>query len=207
YELSSGKKLHNVELSSLLPDGGHLANAIAIDPAGNAYVTDSLSPIIYKVDTNGNASIFLRSEHFEGKGINLNGILYHPDGYLITVKKNTGTMFKVPLDKPEAFETIDLSEQIKASDGLVLLDKNSLALIANSDSNGMFLVKTTDAWVTATVTLKKSFPDDYVTTGTIADGGLYVLHSNLNKLKIDPKTNDVTVRAPATIEKVATLMP
>jgi len=51
YELSSGKPMHFVDPGKLLPDTDHLANGMTLDTDGNAYVTDSFAPVIYKIDT------------------------------------------------------------------------------------------------------------------------------------------------------------
>ncbi|MEL6816929.1 MAG: hypothetical protein AAFP03_19320, partial [Cyanobacteria bacterium J06598_3] len=59
YDLTSGEPIAYADLAALRPEMGHFANDVATDEAGNAYVTDSVSPILYKVDTMGNASVFL----------------------------------------------------------------------------------------------------------------------------------------------------
>src|SRR5688572_28549228 len=93
YDLKTGKPLSYVDLGPLA-EGPHLMNGIALDPSGNAYITDSFSPVIYKVTAEGSASIFLRDERFAGKAINLNGVVVHPDGYLLVIKKSDGALFK-----------------------------------------------------------------------------------------------------------------
>ena len=79
YNLTSGKRLAYHDLGALSA-GAHFANDIAVDTKGNIYVTDSFSPIVYKINQQGKASIFVQSDHFKGEGFNLNGIVYHPDG-------------------------------------------------------------------------------------------------------------------------------
>ncbi|CAI0399156.1 unnamed protein product [Linum tenue] len=68
YDLRTRQQL----FLSLLPDGGAtgrpVANAVAVDFKGNAYVTNSLGTeegnFIWKADSEGNASIFSRSDKF-----------------------------------------------------------------------------------------------------------------------------------------------
>ncbi|CAI0456404.1 unnamed protein product, partial [Linum tenue] len=68
YDLRTRQQL----FLSLLPDGEAtgrpVANAVAVDFKGNAYVTNSLGTeegnFIWKVDSEGNASIFSRSDKF-----------------------------------------------------------------------------------------------------------------------------------------------
>ncbi|MEO1441815.1 MAG: hypothetical protein AAFV33_15565, partial [Chloroflexota bacterium] len=54
YDMETREELHFVDLGSLYPDGRHFANDVTVDADGNAYVTDTLSPVIYKVDMDGN---------------------------------------------------------------------------------------------------------------------------------------------------------
>ena len=95
YDLSSGKALDYVDLAPLAP-APHLLNGITVDAAGNAYVTDSFSPNIYKIDAEGRPSLFVHDERFVGAGINLNGIVAHPDGFLLVIKKSDGGLFRHP---------------------------------------------------------------------------------------------------------------
>jgi sugar lactone lactonase YvrE len=46
YSLTDGSPAHYVDLGALLPDRPHLANGLATDPSGNAYVTDSFASAI-----------------------------------------------------------------------------------------------------------------------------------------------------------------
>jgi sugar lactone lactonase YvrE len=65
YDLTTGDNLAFVDFVPLLPnDPEHFINDIAVDTAGNAYVTDSLAGVIYRVDPAGNATIFLEDERF-----------------------------------------------------------------------------------------------------------------------------------------------
>src|SRR5690349_13041293 len=57
YDLTTGANVHFVNLAALEP-GPHLANGIALDAAGNAYVTDSFAATIYKVDRRGTPRVF-----------------------------------------------------------------------------------------------------------------------------------------------------
>src|SRR6185503_8116446 len=107
YDLGSGLALRYVDLARLLP-GPHLLNGIALDTHGDAYVTDSFAKAIYRVTADGDASVFLSSDPFAGPGVNLNGLVVHPGGYLLVVKKSDGALFRVPLSKPAAFSRVKL---------------------------------------------------------------------------------------------------
>ena len=58
FELSTGTLLHEINLGALTP-GSNFLNDVTIDEQGNAYITNSAQGIIYLVDVDGNASVFL----------------------------------------------------------------------------------------------------------------------------------------------------
>src|SRR5690554_6058125 len=95
YDATTGAPKNYHDLGGL-SEGSHFANDITLDDAGNAYVTDSFAPLIYKIDTEGKASIYAQSPLFlAGEGFNLNGIAWHHDGYLLVGKYNSGDLFRI----------------------------------------------------------------------------------------------------------------
>lgn len=207
YELSTGKNIDFINLGKLLPEENHLANGMTLDSAGNVYVTDSFSPVIYKVDINGHASVFLESDKFIGDGINLNGIVFHPDGYLIAIKKGEGVLFKIPLDNPQKFSIIRSSRKFIGGDGLVLLNDNELVAIANRAAGEItetvFSINSEDSWKTAEVTKELKFGKVYLTTGVMRKNKLYVIHSNLKALILAPASEKHKLNKKATIQQVS----
>jgi sugar lactone lactonase YvrE len=176
FNSSTGTLTSFVDLGSLRPTGMHFANDIAVDAAGNAYITDSMSPIIYKVDLQGNATVFLENAQLSGgTGFGLNGIVYHPDGYLLTAKTSDGTLFKVPISNPAGFTTITKTQSLVGADGLLLFDNTTLLVVAGSQST-VFRMTTADAWATTTST--GSFATGAVSPTTITKRGsdAYVLY-------------------------------
>ncbi len=207
FDLATKKIIHFVNLNKLSPETeNHLANGLTIDTEGNAYITDSFSPIIYKVDMNGNATIFLENKRFIGKGINLNGIVYHPNGYLLVVKKSEGILFKILLTNPENFSEIKIDKKIFGGDGLLLVDNNNLILAANIASGvateSVFSLKTNDDWTTAKIIEKVYLGKVYPTTVEIKDDKIYVVHSNLNILHKSPREEQSKLRKKASIQQV-----
>ncbi|MDQ2795348.1 MAG: SMP-30/gluconolactonase/LRE family protein, partial [Bacteroidota bacterium] len=135
FNSSTGALTSYVDLGGLRPTGMHFANDIAVDKDGNAYITDSMSPIIYKVDAQGTATVFLENAQLSGgTGFGLNGIVYHPDGYLLTAKTSDGTLFKVPLANPAGFTTVAKTQSLMGADGLLLTDNNTLLVVSGSQS-------------------------------------------------------------------------
>jgi hypothetical protein len=185
YDLTTGEALFYADLSAFLPAGDHLINGIAVDADGNAYVTDSFSPVIYKVDQDGGASVFLQSETFAGPGINLNGIAYHPSGYLLVIKKSTGELFHIPLHDPQSFRRVGISRKLTGGDGLLLVGKDQMLVVANQTpdtvSNAIFVLRSEDGWKTGKVLESRPLGDVYPTTCASLNGNVYVLSSHLNE--------------------------
>jgi sugar lactone lactonase YvrE len=106
FNATTGALLNYVDLGGLpaaVTYPNHFANDIAVDAAGNAYVTDSNAPIIYTVDPQGVASVFLTSAQLDaGTAFGLNGIVYHPDGYLLVPRPMLARSSKCPLPTPPA---------------------------------------------------------------------------------------------------------
>lgn len=205
YELSSGKPLQYVELARLV-DGPHLLNGIALDDAGDAYVTDSFSPAIYKVTQAGEASVFAQDPRFAGEGINLNGLVVHPDGYLLVIKKSDGALFKVPLDHPEQVSQLDLGNTLVGGDGLLLTNARQLMVIANkvagADTNAAFTLGSEDGWRSATLVSQLALGDVYPTTAVRRGDRVYVLHSKLDVLMRAPPEEKASLAESAVIRDI-----
>jgi sugar lactone lactonase YvrE len=179
FNLKTGTQEGYVDLGILKKGSKHLANDIAIDAEGNAYITDSFSPIIYKVDMAGKASIFLENDSFKPLNTNnmagLNGIAYHPDGYLIVAKMDEGLLFKVPIATPNNFSKI--ATTYMQGDGLLITKDKKLAVMSPT-ANRAFLLNTADAWANATV--EKTFDTGNVWATTLAqkDNDIFGLYTN-----------------------------
>lgn len=208
YDLTNSKLLHFIDLGHLYPEGDHLANGIAIDSDGNAYVTDSFSPVIYKVDVDGNASLFLEDDKFKGEGINLNGIVYHPEGYLLAVKKSDGTLFKIPVTNPENFSEVKSDDKFYGGDGILLLDNENLILVSNlvpgHISESALHIKSTNNWDSSVVVDEIKFGEVYPTTATLKDGKIYAIHSKLNVLNNSPRDKQFELKQQATLQQIGT---
>lgn len=158
FNSNTGALQSYVDLGGLRPGVNHFANDIAVDAQGNAYVTDSFAPIIYKIDLQGNASVWLENPQLSGgTGFGLNGLVAHPDGYLLVAKANDGAMFKVPLTNPAGFTRVTTTVNVTGAnglvgaDGLLLLDNQTL-LIVSGGQGRVFRLASTDAWANATTT-------------------------------------------------------
>jgi sugar lactone lactonase YvrE len=113
-------------------------NDVAVTPEGDAYFTDSIRPVLFRVPSTGDgvgeAEPWL---NFEGtpaeyeEDFNLNGIDATKDGrYLIVVQSNTGELFRIDTESKEVVE-IDLGgETLTNGDGL-LLDGSTVYVLRN----------------------------------------------------------------------------
>jgi DNA-binding beta-propeller fold protein YncE len=205
YDLATGRALHYVDVAPLY-GGPHLLNGIALDAAGNAYVSDSFSPVLYRVDADGHASVFLHSQEFNGDGINLNGLVAHPDGYLLVIKKSDGAIFKIPLADPYSSSKVRIRRSFVGGDGVTLATPDTLLIVANQTpvfkSNRVFSLKSTDHWATAEVVAEESLGEDYATTAVRRADELYVVSSRLNQLIQSPPEQQPLLRVEAQVRRI-----
>lgn len=152
FNATTGTLTSYTDLGSKAPNyPQHFANDIAVDGQGNAYITDSFAPVIYKLDLQGNATVFLDNPMLSGgTGFGLNGIVFHPDGYLLVAKANDGSLFKIPLNNPSSFTKVATVQglSLAGADGLLLTDPKTLLLVSGSQSTVYRLTTTTD-WASA----------------------------------------------------------
>lgn len=183
YDLS-GRFLFKADLG-ILSDGGHLANDVTVDRQGNAYVTDSYGGIIYKVYPSGTAEIFIQDEAFTPPpgAFGLNGIDYHPRGFLIVSRMDTNQLFRIPLNDPQNFSEIARSAALYGPDGLYLKNPNELLVVSNDfggENARVQTFKTRDGWETATLTDEFLAPGNFLTTVAIKRNTAYVLSAHLD---------------------------
>jgi hypothetical protein len=149
-------------------------------------VTDSLSPVIYRITPDGKASVFARDERFAGPGINLNGIVFHPSGFLLVVKKSDGALFKVSLRDPGRVSQVQIDGAFVGGDGLLLVGERDLVIVANATptiaTNSAYALATEDDWETAKIDDVLPLGDDYPTTVGLRDGRIFVVSSKLDAL-------------------------
>lgn len=189
YDLATGTRIFYTDLSAVLPGADIFINDIVVDPQGNAYVTNSFSPVIYKVDPYGNATIFFEEEDFAtGPGeFGFNGITYYQRGYLLVAFNLSNQIVRIPVRDPESYSIVQLDAPLKGPDGL-LLSKDGKTLIignnaADSDLNGQVLTfATSDAWVSGTLVSAFETGPVFPTTLTSDGQHVYVLYAYLHEL-------------------------
>jgi len=178
YDLTTGAEIHVVDLAALTPDAsGHFPNDVAVDADGNAYVADSAAGVFYKVDVDGNASIFLQDPSFAGSFI-LNGIAYNPNGYLVAVR--SPDLIKIPLDNPQSFSVVQVDGDVQGGDGIIFSDANTLVAAVGNPKHVVQLTSNDD-FATATITGDFQVAPDSATTVAIRDGVPYLTDAQFSK--------------------------
>jgi len=194
YDLTTGAKIKTINLNGLY-QGGNFLNDLVQDNNGNIYVTDSFSPVIYKIDTNDVPSVFVTHPDFQAPqgAFGLNGIVFHPDNYLIVGKSFGGLLYKVPLSDPNNVHDVTLSDSVNSLDGLLLSDNNTLILVSNNFTGAPFAetiykIETTNNWASGNITNTVTDLDGtYPTTMTTIENNLFVNFGYFPEL-IDPNS-------------------
>lgn len=180
FSLTTGERIAMVDLGAIAggADVAHFANDVAVAADGTIYVTDTQTNVVYRVDgSDYTPSVFYRFAPMAGLG--LNGIVHHPDGYLIVVANGgAGMLYKIPVANPDAASQIRLSEPATGADGLDWAADGTLASISNSTSS-VTKYRSTDGWASATVAGVASFVGQ-ATTGTAVDDDIYVVQPHFN---------------------------
>jgi sugar lactone lactonase YvrE len=184
YDLTTGKRKFMANLGALNPNGGNFANDVDFDALGNAYVTNSASPIIYKVSPAGKAAIFATSESWKKEGFNLNGIVVHPNGSLIVAQSNTGELYKISIKNPTEITKIK-TDIMMGADGIFLNGKNELMVISNSTKQ-VFQLNSADNFASAKVVKTAPTEMNFPTTGILVNKKYYVLNAKLDEI-FNPK--------------------
>ncbi|MDQ1165632.1 gluconolaconase [Flavobacterium sp. SORGH_AS_0622] len=182
-DLKSGKKINDIDLSQLVP-GEHFPNDLTFDNEGNAYITDSFADAVYKVDVKGNAAVFSKSELLQTAGVGPNGIVFHPDGFLLVVNNGTGALIKLPIASPNNAIKVKIDQFFPGADGMLLNDRSTLTLVQNGGVNKVFKIKTSDNWTSAQVTESTSVEDRFAFPSTAAMAGpdTWIMNANFSEL-------------------------
>ena len=183
-DLKSGKKINDIDLSGLY-NGKHFANDMTLDNEGNIYITDSYSPVIYKVNTNFQPSVFAQNNLFMAKDLGLNGITWSDKGYLLTVNNSDGTILKVDLKNPQNVILVKIDNFFPGADGILLDAQNNLLLDQNKGVDKIYKISSSDDFISAKIIEATSGTDRFQNPSTSAMKGndLYILNSKLNELK------------------------
>lgn len=176
YDLTTGDQIAMVDLTEAHDetpeDAVFFANDVTVGDDGTAYVTDTRMNVVYRVGDDGMAEVLHRFEDSPG----LNGIVFHPDGYLLVA--GGASLYKVPVDDPESTSEVMLDAALEGADGMVLTDDGRLVVVSNSQSS-VGALTSDDDWASAQADGTAMF-EGQGTTAAIVGDDIYVVKPHFN---------------------------
>jgi sugar lactone lactonase YvrE len=175
FDLATGAASGRFELP-----GGGFCNDLALDGAGNLYVTDSFGPRVLLLAAGADAlEVWLEDEAFAGEGFNLNGIAVESEA-VYTVKYNSGELFRIPIaadGSPGGLASIALDRVLELPDGLKLEGPGRLVVVEGAGRLSRILV---DGDTGAVSTIRDQL--DGPTTVALHGGDAWVVEGKLGHL-------------------------
>lgn len=178
YDWNTWDRLFLTQLSRP-GEGKNFADDVAVDAEGNAYITDAQGNKIWKVGVNGDFLSVIESPLFPAKEwyknfVNLNGIAYHPNGYLLVSHTLNGNLFKIDIKNDNEVKQVKV-DSLAMADGIELLSPTKLVV---AGAYGAKLVESTDGWETASIIGRSSVLKHRLATATtVKDGKVYINHA------------------------------
>ena len=181
FKLSDGSMIHNVDLSTLRP-GLNFVNDVAVDANGDAYVSNSDQGVIFKVDMDGNASVFFEDANFAPADPTMetgfNGIEYHPNNYLIISHYETSKFYKLDLSNPTEMKEVSLPAGFVVGGDGIYLDENELVVVNNSAVGFVSKFETTDDWASGTLSGDTYATGDIFPTAVVKVNDTYMISNS-----------------------------
>lgn len=179
FNLTTRQLERRTDLDALIPEAQpNFANDVTIAPDGTAYVTDSFSPVIYKVTAGGAASVLVRDDvRFASPTFGLNGIAYHPNGYLIVANTGQGKLYKVDLQNGNAISEVGGTGALPG-DGLTFLNDDLYVVTGGSR---VAQVRSLDNWQTAAIIKYDAAGYTGATTSVAVNNQIYTLNARIGE--------------------------
>jgi sugar lactone lactonase YvrE len=150
YNLTTGERLAMVDLGATLGTPAPMkffANDVTVDGEGNAYVTDTMNGVVYRVTADYQASVLHRFTNLP-EGAQLNGIVHHDGGYLLVVAGQY--IYKVPVANPAGTTQVNVTDPVGGQDGIVWASDGRLVATSNSATEPRLVAfRSNDDWATA----------------------------------------------------------
>lgn len=178
YNLTTGERLAMVDLGALLgAQPKYFANDVTVDNEGNAYVTDTMNGVVYRVTPAYQASVLHRFTDLP-QGAQLNGIVYHDNGYLLVVAGEH--TYKVPVANPAGTTKVNVAEPVAGQDGIVWAADGRLVATSNSGTEPRLVAfRSNDDWATAQ-RAGVAVLDGQATTAAAAGAEVWAVHPHFN---------------------------
>lgn len=192
FDLESEQNTSQYSLSEITPNAR--CNDLIIDEDGCGYIPDSQKPNIYRIDPREDTGTLFASDPLLDPEFTLpnaprffvpgsNGVVITPDGnYVLVANTYANTLFRISINNPSDIIEVTLSgDDFSFPDGLVMIDETLFAVSSDKIHRVTF---TDSSFAEGTVT-----SIDFIqgmTTGTLAEGQLYVIKSLTTREDEDP---------------------
>ncbi len=161
-------------------------NDVTVVPNGDAFFTDSQSPVLYRVYAENDSLEAEEWLDFTGTplqyqpGFNLNGIVSDAEGrYLVVVQSNTGKLFRIDTDSKAVAEIPVSGGELTNGDGLVLA--GGILYVVRNQQGLIVKLQLAEDLSSATVLGSTADPSlTYPTTAAIAGERMLVVNSQFN---------------------------
>ncbi|KAM7463460.1 hypothetical protein LguiA_031581 [Lonicera macranthoides] len=189
YDLRSGQRLF---LTPLLDPASTIyapaTNDIAVDFSGNAYITNSASNFVWKVNPEGEGSVFSQSPVFSSHPVDpttpysscgLNGVAYIGKGYLLVVQSSTGKLFKVDGEDGTA-RTVILNKDLTGADGIAVRSDGVVVAVSQYKA---YYIKSDSSWSEGVVFDETALDGERFATSVTVGGEdrVYVLYGHVKE--------------------------
>ncbi len=179
YDLSTGKLLKTF----ILPSGeDHALGDLIISENGDVYITDSISPVIYKIAANSSSiEEYLRSKAFSS----LQGLAFDRSGKDLFVADYSKGIFRVNMET-KGIVQLKPSANVTALgiDGIYQYEGSLIAVQNGVNPNRIVRLSISNDKILASETLEANHPDFEEPTLGVLDGEIlyFVANSQWNKV-------------------------
>ena len=192
FDLEDGQKNYEYSLSEISSNAR--CNDLIIDEEGIGYIPDSQKPNIYSIAPLKDTGQVFASDPLLDPEFTLpdslrfvvpgsNGVVITPGGdYLLVANTYASTLFRVSLKNPSEIIEVRLNgDEFRFPDGLVMVDKLLFAVSSDKIHRVTFSDSSFDEGPVTSIDFIRG-----MTTGTLAEGHLYVIKSIPTREDEDP---------------------
>jgi len=186
YDLKTNTLLQKNVLTNIINVQSSLLNDLSLDQDGNAYITDSYNPYIFRIDGKTlqmsnwlDVSQTIPFGQQNGVAFNLNGIVITPnEKYLLTLKTNDGSLWKIDIAK-RTISQVQLSEPVTFGDGITWQSGKELFVMRNF-INKISRIEFSQDYNAGEVTDVTASGLDVPTSAVYTEGKLVVVNSQFD---------------------------